>query len=65
MNTPHQQQIRDRAYALWEAEGRPEGMDKEHWMRAERELSEGSDLDISDEQDEVGLPPAVAGPPVH
>ena len=26
-----------RAYAIWEAEGRPEGRDLDHWLRAERE----------------------------
>ncbi len=30
--------IRLRAYAIWEAEGRPAGRDHEHWMRAEHEL---------------------------
>lgn len=29
------QRIRDEAYKLWEAEGRPEGRDQEHWYRAE------------------------------
>lgn len=30
--------IRDRAYQIWESEGRPEGRDAEHWERARREL---------------------------
>jgi hypothetical protein len=30
------------AYAIWEAEGRPEGRDQEHWARAERMLDEGT-----------------------
>ena len=29
--------IRERAYQLWEQEGRPEGRDLDHWLRAERE----------------------------
>jgi hypothetical protein len=29
--------IRRRAYEIWEAEGRPEGRDREHWARAEAE----------------------------
>jgi hypothetical protein len=29
--------IRRRAYALWEAEGRPEGREREHWQQAESE----------------------------
>lgn len=32
--------IRRRAYELWEAEGRPQGREAEHWSRAERELAE-------------------------
>lgn len=32
-------EIRERAYRIWDAEGRPEGKEKEHWERAERELS--------------------------
>ena len=33
--------IRERAYAIWEEEGRPEGCDLDHWLRAE------ADLDLS------------------
>jgi hypothetical protein len=32
-----EQRIRERAYALWEADGRPHGADLEYWERA-REL---------------------------
>lgn len=31
--------VRERAHALWEAEGRPEGRQDEHWHRALSELS--------------------------
>jgi hypothetical protein len=30
--------IANRAYAYWEEEGHPHGRDREHWIRAEREL---------------------------
>ena len=30
--------IRDRAYLIWEREGRPHGRDFEHWVRAQVEL---------------------------
>jgi hypothetical protein len=33
----HQERIRERAYHLWEADGRPDGRDLEYWERA-REL---------------------------
>ena len=32
------EQIRARAYELWEREGRPHGRDRQHWEQAEREL---------------------------
>jgi hypothetical protein len=31
-------QIRHRAYAIWEAEGRPHGRALEHWLAAEAKL---------------------------
>jgi hypothetical protein len=45
--------INQRAYALWEAEGRPDGRGSEHWQQAAREYqmleqtrasADGSDL---------------------
>lgn len=36
-----QQQIAERARAIWEERGRPEGRDLEHWFEAERELRRG------------------------
>jgi hypothetical protein len=31
--------IRERAYAIWEASGRPHGRDKDHWYQAVREIA--------------------------
>lgn len=31
--------IQERAYQIWEEEGRPEGREQEHWLRAEAEIS--------------------------
>ena len=31
--------VRRRAFEIWEAEGRPEGRDVEHWLRAEAECT--------------------------
>ncbi len=39
--------IRDRAYALWDEAGRPDGQDKDFWAAAERQLAEQSNLDLS------------------
>lgn len=33
-----EERIRDRAYAIWIAEGRPHGCDIEHWLRARGEI---------------------------
>jgi hypothetical protein len=33
--------IRQRAYEIWESEGRPEGREHEHWSRAEGEVGRG------------------------
>jgi hypothetical protein len=34
-NAARDQRIRERAYHLWEEEGRPEGREAEYWERAE------------------------------
>jgi hypothetical protein len=31
--------IQERAYHIWENEGRPHGRDFDHWLRAEQELA--------------------------
>ena len=33
------ERIRQRAYEIWEREGRPEGREQEHWEQAEREVA--------------------------
>ncbi|WP_142849699.1 DUF2934 domain-containing protein [Telmatospirillum sp. J64-1] len=46
------EQVRRRAYEIWEAEGRPEGKEFDHWAQAERELSgAGEDLGNDADQD--------------
>lgn len=37
-----QTKIAQRAYEIWEQEGRPDGRDLEHWLRAESVLRQGS-----------------------
>lgn len=34
-----EQIVRDTAYAIWEAEGKPEGRDAEHWRLAEERVA--------------------------
>ena len=36
------EQIRELAYYLWDARGRPHGADIEHWVEAERVLADGA-----------------------
>jgi hypothetical protein len=50
MQVDRETQIRERAHAIWEAEGRPEGQDQAHWERAAAEIDAengggGEDLD--------------------
>jgi len=34
-----EQVVRDVAYAIWEAKGRPDGRDAEHWYEAEAQVA--------------------------
>lgn len=65
MHTPHEDEIRDRAYALWVEEGSPSGRDEEFWHRAVRELVEGGDVDASQEAADVTQPLPPAGILTH
>jgi hypothetical protein len=38
MTGQREQAIRERAYAIWEQEGRPNGKDLDHWLHAEAEI---------------------------
>ena len=38
MDEAWQRRVRERAYALWVREGRPEGQADRHWFKAEAEL---------------------------
>ncbi|WNJ92496.1 DUF2934 domain-containing protein [Bosea sp. 685] len=37
-----EQIVRDTAYAIWEAEGKPEGRDLAHWRQAEARVAESA-----------------------
>ena len=39
MDQEIERQVRERAYAIWEQEGRPDGKDREHWERAHRSVA--------------------------
>ena len=38
-------EVRERAHAIWLAEGMPEGREVDHWMRARRELEHEAGLE--------------------
>ena len=38
-----EQAIRERAYTIWEEEGRPEGQHLHHWLRAEAEINSATE----------------------
>src|SRR5215475_7888223 len=43
MPNAREQEVRERAFVIWEHEGRPEGRRVDHWLRAEAEvLSDGA-----------------------
>jgi hypothetical protein len=46
--------IRRRAYQMWEEQGRPEGLDADHWYAAEQELAE--DAGNEGEGSQTGAP---------
>jgi hypothetical protein len=55
MERTTEDRVRGRAHSIWEAEGRPEGRDRDHWLQAERELSEPVDGPVD------AMPEAAAG----
>lgn len=56
MTDDREHRLQQRAYAIWETEGCPEGRDRAHWEQAERELSAAPAL----EQGATSAPDAAA-----
>ncbi|WMT92884.1 DUF2934 domain-containing protein [Pelagibacterium sp. H642] len=54
--TDLEQRIRERAHQIWEEEGRPEGLEQDHWERAAREIDseEGQPRDDGQLDNEQG-----------
>ncbi|WP_164876176.1 DUF2934 domain-containing protein [Falsirhodobacter deserti] len=47
MDEERMQRVRDRAHALWEQAGCPDGQDMDHWSQAEREIAAEDDAEPS------------------
>ncbi len=45
MSNDRQRQIEERAHAIWEREGRPDGCADAHWRQAEAEIAYESEPD--------------------
>ena len=59
MNDDKERTIRDRAYAIWQEEGEPEGREADHWHRASSEFETGGTPEAADPTagvDASGLP---------
>lgn len=60
------ERIRERAYQLWEAEGKPEGQDFDLWLRARDEIETAPDeIETAPEEGDVpagGVESSVAIP---
>ena len=59
----HDERIRQRAHEIWEEEGRPEGREYSHWLRARAEIrkEEGEDEERASKADIAlnALPPGT------
>lgn len=53
--------IRERAYRLWESEGRPDGKHDDHWRRASEEVHGLEDLPEAQDSDRLLAPTSDAG----
>ena len=45
IHVPTEEEVRERAHAIWLAEGMPEGREVDNWMRARRELEKEAGLE--------------------
>jgi hypothetical protein len=54
--------IRNRAYEIWEREGRPHGRDREHWHQARREIDDEGRASAGGKDDPAGRSAAARMP---
>jgi hypothetical protein len=64
MTQEREHKIRERAYRLWEQDGRPEGQEQAHWREAERQIvAEEGEAWRPDGPDATAAGSPVAAPP--
>lgn len=59
----HEAAIREQAYYFWEQDGRPDGREAEHWMRAVVAVTEKDQMDTLVQPDPESEPKAKAKAP--
>ncbi len=59
MSTEKHERIRQRAHAIWEREGRPEGEHERHWAKATAEV-DAEDVEQPAIETTTGAGPALA-----
>jgi hypothetical protein len=64
MDTDRLERVRQRAYELWEQEGRPDGKAEEHWRRADAEIAREEAPSAPTTSEELGRAPTVAEQPL-
>lgn len=60
MNHDREAAIREKARAIWEREGRPEGHHERHWIEAEREISASAETVKANGKNGAKKPTAAA-----
>jgi hypothetical protein len=67
MERDREQRIRERAYQIWEREGKPQGRDAQHWQQAAAEVEAEAAVSVgmadADPPPEEPQPPPGPPPP--
>jgi hypothetical protein len=62
MPNQREQAIRERAYAIWEQEGHPDGRGLAHWLQAEAEIQTNKIVGVTDDGKFIQSQPRVGVP---
>jgi hypothetical protein len=57
MYTPYHEKIARRAHEIWEKCGRPDGLEVEHWLQAEKELAGEDETTSRNEKRDAAVKP--------